>query len=63
VRQDDGVGDGPGGYPSGQCRRVPTIPQAPIITVFSARLYGSRSHKNRAMIEALKTAAKEVSPL
>lgn len=32
-----------------------------IITVFSARLYGSRSHKNRAMVEALKAAAKEVS--
>ncbi len=28
-----------------------------IITVFSARLYGSRSHKNKKLIENLKTAA------
>lgn len=32
-----------------------------IITVFSARLYGSRSHKNKTMMEALNAAAKEVS--
>jgi predicted site-specific integrase-resolvase len=32
------------------------------VTVFSARLYGSRSHKNKAVIETLKKAAKEVSP-
>jgi predicted site-specific integrase-resolvase len=32
-----------------------------IITVFSARLYGSRRHKNKAMVEALKAAAREVS--
>lgn len=32
-----------------------------IITVFSARLYGSRSHINRSMIETLQAAAKEVS--
>ena len=30
-----------------------------IITVFSARLYGSRSHKNRKLIETLREAAKE----
>jgi predicted site-specific integrase-resolvase len=28
-----------------------------IITVFSARLYGSRSKKNRELIEAMKKAA------
>ena len=27
-----------------------------IITVFSARLYGSRSHKNKKLMENLKTA-------
>ena len=27
-----------------------------IITVFSARLYGSRSHKNRKLIEGMKEA-------
>ena len=32
-----------------------------IITVFSARLYGSRSHKNKTMVEALKAAAEEVA--
>ena len=32
-----------------------------IITVFSARLYGSRSHKNRSMVEALQAAAREIS--
>jgi predicted site-specific integrase-resolvase len=31
-----------------------------IITVFSARLYGSRSHKNRKLIETLREAAKEL---
>jgi len=31
-----------------------------IITVFSARLYGSRSHKNRKLIETLREAAKEI---
>lgn len=31
-----------------------------IITVFSARLYGSRSHKNRNIIKSLKAAADEV---
>ena len=31
-----------------------------IITVFSARLYGSRSHNNRQVLEALKKAADEV---
>ena len=29
-----------------------------IITVFSARLYGSRSRKNKKLIESLKDAAK-----
>jgi len=28
-----------------------------IITVFSARLYGSRSHKNRKLVQSLKEAA------
>jgi putative resolvase len=28
-----------------------------IVTVFSARLYGSRSHKNRQLIESFRTAA------
>jgi predicted site-specific integrase-resolvase len=31
-----------------------------IITVFSARLYGSRSHKNRKLIESLREAAEEL---
>jgi putative resolvase len=31
-----------------------------IITVFSARLYGSRSRKNKKILEALKNAAKEL---
>jgi excisionase family DNA binding protein len=31
-----------------------------IITVFSARLYGSRSHKNRKLVEKLKEAADEL---
>lgn len=31
-----------------------------IITVFSARLYGSRSHKNKKIVETLKKAADEV---
>ncbi len=32
-----------------------------IITVFSARLYGSRSHKNKTLLKTLKEAADEVS--
>ena len=28
-----------------------------IITVFSARLYGSRSHKNRKLVEAVRILA------
>ena len=32
-----------------------------IITVFSARLYGSRSHKNKKLIEALKEAAESIA--
>lgn len=32
-----------------------------IITVFSARLYGSRSHKNKKVMEKLKEAANEIS--
>lgn len=31
-----------------------------IITVFSARLYGSRSHKNRRLIESLREAAEQL---
>jgi predicted site-specific integrase-resolvase len=31
-----------------------------IITVFSARLYGSRSHKNKKLVETLRNAAKEL---
>lgn len=31
-----------------------------IITVFSARLYGSRSRKNKKLVEALQSAAKEL---
>ena len=31
-----------------------------IITVFSARLYGSRSHKNKQLIEQLKEIAKDL---
>jgi predicted site-specific integrase-resolvase len=31
-----------------------------IITVFSARLYGSRSHKNKQLVEALREAAEEL---
>ena len=32
-----------------------------IITVFSARLYGSRNHKNKQVLDALKAAANEVT--
>ena len=32
-----------------------------MITVFSARLYGSRSHKNKQVLDALKAAANEVA--
>jgi putative resolvase len=31
-----------------------------IITVFSARLYGSRSHKNKKLVEALREAASDL---
>jgi len=31
-----------------------------IITVFSTRLYGSRSHKNRKLVESLKEAAEKI---
>ncbi len=31
-----------------------------IITVFSARLYGSRSHKNKKIVDKLKAVAKEI---
>jgi predicted site-specific integrase-resolvase len=34
-----------------------------IITVFSARLYGSRSHKNRKLMDTLKTAVADVQEL
>ena len=30
-----------------------------IITVFSARLYGSRSHKNKKMIDQMKKAVQD----
>ena len=30
-----------------------------IITVFSARLYGSRSHKNRKLIDGVRAAVKD----
>lgn len=30
-----------------------------IITVFSARLYGSRSHRNQKLIDAVRTAVKD----
>ena len=33
-----------------------------IVTVFSARLYGSRSHKNKGVMERLQEVAKEISP-
>ena len=33
-----------------------------IVTVFSARLYGSRSHKNRRVMDELRKAAQPVSP-
>ena len=32
-----------------------------MITVFSARLYGSRSHKDKQVLDALKAAANEVA--
>jgi predicted site-specific integrase-resolvase len=32
-----------------------------IITVFSARLYGSRSHQNKALVERLRETAAEIS--
>jgi predicted site-specific integrase-resolvase len=31
-----------------------------IIAVFSARLYGSRSHKNRRLVKRLQEAAREL---
>jgi len=31
-----------------------------IITVFSARLYGSRSHKNKKIISELKSVAEKI---
>ena len=31
-----------------------------IITVFSARLYGARSRKNKKLVEALRDAANEI---
>ena len=31
-----------------------------IITVFSARLYGSRSHKNKKVVEQLREIASEI---
>jgi len=31
-----------------------------IITVFSARLYGSRSHKNRKLVESLREVAEQL---
>ena len=31
-----------------------------IITVFSARLYGSRSRKNKNLLDALKNAAEKI---
>ena len=31
-----------------------------IITVFSARLYGSRSHKNKKVVEQLREVAQEL---
>ena len=30
-----------------------------IITVFSARLYGSRSHRNQKLIEGMRTAVRD----
>ena len=32
-----------------------------IITVFSARLYGSRSHKNKALLEGMKKAVDDAT--
>jgi predicted site-specific integrase-resolvase len=32
-----------------------------IVTVFSARLYGSRSHKNQKLIGAVRTAAEDAT--
>ena len=31
-----------------------------IITVFSARLYGSRSHKNKALVKELRQVADKI---
>jgi putative resolvase len=33
-----------------------------IVSVFSARLYGSRSHKNKKVMDQLREAAAEVAP-
>jgi predicted site-specific integrase-resolvase len=33
-----------------------------IVTVFSARLYGSRSHENRKVMDELRKAAAQVAP-
>jgi putative resolvase len=32
-----------------------------IITVVSARLYGSRSHKNKKLVEKLRDTAEEIA--
>ena len=34
-----------------------------IITVFSARLYGSRSHKNKKLMDDLKAATRDMAPV
>lgn len=41
-----------GDEPSFEEERVQDVLE--IITVFSARMYGSRSHKNRKLVEAAK---------
>jgi predicted site-specific integrase-resolvase len=44
-------------YTIGYCRVSSYEQVLEIITVFSARLYGSRSHKNKKIIEELKDLA------
>ena len=40
--------------------RLPMLGYVPeILTVFSARLYGSRSHRNQKLIDGVRKAVKE----
>jgi putative resolvase len=47
-------------FDSDDCREDLAHDVLEIITVFSARLYGSRSHKNKKIVEQLKEVAKNL---